>query len=759
MSQTTILLMIAGVFIFLWLAWVLKYGFSRGSLAIALRLVWISPLIFALFPKIKSFVVPSSVSLMPVHVLVDDSLSMQSSGFISKIEAQLIELKELCRRYSCTLKITRLSELDTAVKENLSPIRQNLGNWIFTTNDDLWVFLSDGGDSKPTLSWPLSFQGLGLGKLANRRGLVVSYLKSESQNIWVESIDPLSISFEDKPSVLHVLVGRENSLGELSVQLQVSSSGRNLATKNILFREGEDRLEVEITLAQLVRGQHLLSVEALPLKGEKTLWDNRMFTNVEVLPNTIGILHLLGSPSWDGRFVRRYLKSEPKYDLISFFILRDPVDMQLTNERELSLIPFPVERLFNEELPNFRTVVLQNFSLYQFLEPAYQRNLVEYVKNGGSLLFLGGPRALHASDYVDSPLAEIIPFEASEDIRELMKTDIVRRFTGGFDAQGPYFDRSQEFKIEFAEPSSEQRELASIFDDWKSLSGELTLQTQLQGIHRSDQVKFRENEYTPLLVANTSDGKRLPLAVASYPGKGRAVWIFTDSLWRMGLNPSQSSSRELYYRFLDKTFTWLLKNEMRKALRLSELNLEDTGRQTDFSLYLHGPASSYFEQFDTSKLLVCNLSIASDEVIAERIGDQKWRLSGSLPTKLEPGKECLARIEASHPAFGSLNASVGGVLPEVFDDFAMEASGLKINQLVSTMKADSINGLADDFSFRFEEWLRRTSGQEGLTNTLETRRVEDFYWILDYWWVWLLFLGLPLEVIVRRWPQISGRSI
>src|SRR5690606_10902947 len=121
-------------------------------------------------------------------------------------------------------------------------------------------------------------------------------------------------------------------------------------------------------------GQHLLSLKVLPVASEVSLWDNVAYAQVEVMPNTVGVLHLLGSPSWDGRFLRRYLKSEPKYDLISFFILRDPWDSQQVSERELSLIPFPVERLFKEELPNFRVVAIQNFTLIQFLQAEFQNN-------------------------------------------------------------------------------------------------------------------------------------------------------------------------------------------------------------------------------------------------------------------------------------------------------------------------------------------------------------------------------------------------
>ena len=100
--------------------------------------------------------------------------------------------------------------------------------------------------------------------------------------------------------------------------------------------------------------------------------------------------------------------------MISFFILRDPWDIQTANEREMSLIPFPVDRLFNEELANFKVIIMQNFQMSQFLQPDYQRNLVKFVKNGGGLLFFGGPRALSAEDLVGTPLGELFPFKKQE---------------------------------------------------------------------------------------------------------------------------------------------------------------------------------------------------------------------------------------------------------------------------------------------------------------------------------------------------------
>ena len=219
------------------------------------------------------------------------------------------------------------------------------------------------------------------------------------------------LAFEKQPIVADVKIMQSVALERnVRVQLQARIEDEILSTTILNIPPKQIQQTASISIPALTRGQHLLSFHILPLEEEKIIWDNAKLSQVEVMPNTLGVLHLLGSPSWDGRFLRRTLKAEPKYDLISFFILRDPHDFSLTNERELSLIPFPVSRLFTEELPSFKIIILQNFYLTQFLLPQYQKNLVKFVKNGGSLLFIGGDMALQSRDLLRSPLSEIIPF-------------------------------------------------------------------------------------------------------------------------------------------------------------------------------------------------------------------------------------------------------------------------------------------------------------------------------------------------------------
>ncbi len=742
--------------ILIWISWILQYGLRRASLAVLLRATWLTPVIFVFFPEIKSVEMPSMLSVQPIHVLLDDSDSMKSFGWDRKSEEYVTYLRHECQRLGCSLEVTKLSALSPEVDKGYTPLGSILPFWNYELGSDPWILFSDGGVSRPAESWDINLRGIGKSNDL-QRGFIGSFYNQDVENIWLTTSSSTMFSFEGKNTYLMVSAHRVGNSTTLPVQIQVSLGDQYLTSTNVTFLPGDTQIDLELPLAPLARGTHFLTIEALPIGSERILWDNKINRNIEVLPNTIGVLHLLGSPSWDGRFVRRYLKSEPKYDLISFFILRDPVDLQLTNERELSLIPFPVDRLFNQELPNFRSLILQNFSLYQFLEPAYQKNLLEFVKNGGGLLFIGGPRALRSTDFRSSPLAAILPFSipgADKPVNPLSLFNSLKDLEP--DKSGPYYDAKATFKVVAANPSQEARELARVYDDWLEIVDQLSQVEPLQGLHRTDKVKFKTGEYTPLLNAKLDSGAELPLVVASYPGKGRALWVFSDALWKVAMD--MKVSRETYYEFLNGGMTWLLKQEFRKPLVLQNLQLSTHREGAAFSFVVNGPAAAYLNERSIWALDVCGQTLAWNKLVLQRISSQSWRITGSLDTNLLAGQVCLATLSGVHPSFGSVQSSLGGQVPEVFRDEDALFSHQKLQDLAlltGAVLSVEGRGLSQDLS----NWLIAVTGNQGLVAPSERRQLTDYYWIFERWWVYLLLLAIPLEILVRRWPYLTANRV
>jgi uncharacterized membrane protein len=105
------------------------------------------------------------------------------------------------------------------------------------------------------------------------------------------------------------------------------------------------------------------------------------------------------------------LKRDPNVDLISFFILRTPTDLPGVSQDELSLIPFPVDEIFREQLHTFDLVIFQNFDHRPYSMAHYLGGMAEYVRGGGAIAMVGGERSFTDGGYIDTPLADTLPVE------------------------------------------------------------------------------------------------------------------------------------------------------------------------------------------------------------------------------------------------------------------------------------------------------------------------------------------------------------
>ncbi len=105
---------------------------------------------------------------------------------------------------------------------------------------------------------------------------------------------------------------------------------------------------------------------------------------IDVQRDKIRVLTLSGSPAWNYRFLRMAMKQDPLIELVSFVFLRTPTDSVDVPENQLSLIPFPIDDIFLEELKNFDVVVLDDFSHRSYFNPVYlERVATSFVTAAG----------------------------------------------------------------------------------------------------------------------------------------------------------------------------------------------------------------------------------------------------------------------------------------------------------------------------------------------------------------------------------------
>ena len=149
------------------------------------------------------------------------------------------------------------------------------------------------------------------------------------------------------------------------------------------------------------------AVDAAP--GEISTVNNQAAAVVNGVRDRLKVLLVSGQPHSGERVWRNLLKSDPAVDLVHFTILRPPEKDDATPLKELSLIVFPVQELFETKLDDFDLVVFDRYALRGVLPLPYYGRIADYVRRGGALLLAVGPEYAARQSLWHTPLGEILP--------------------------------------------------------------------------------------------------------------------------------------------------------------------------------------------------------------------------------------------------------------------------------------------------------------------------------------------------------------
>ncbi|MEK7389629.1 MAG: glutamine amidotransferase [Elusimicrobiota bacterium] len=256
---------------------------------------------------------------------------------------------------------------------------------------------------------------------------------------------------------------------------------------------------------------------------------------VETLRQKYRIMYLAGRPSPEYSALREFLKADPNHELVSFVILRNPENPSPAPDRELSLIPFPVDQIFGPALTQFDLFILENFSAARFnLPPQHLEALKRFVAGGGALLVKGGDSAFAAGGYKGSPIEDILPIALSSS-----RPDFI---PGLFSPKPVSLDHPLVRLYETAEASRRVWERLPLLDGWARFAS-----------IRGGSVVLASHPKE-----KTEDGKDLPIVAMRPFGRGRVMLISTDSSWRWKLGAAgEPEASGFYARFWNRTVQYL----------------------------------------------------------------------------------------------------------------------------------------------------------------------------------------------------------
>ncbi|RME25996.1 MAG: hypothetical protein D6798_07610 [Deltaproteobacteria bacterium] len=268
--------------------------------------------------------------------------------------------------------------------------------------------------------------------------------------------------------------------------------------------------------------------------------NNRFPVVVRVVRDRIRVLQVSGSPSYDTKFLRLFLKEDQSVDLVSFFILRTTEDMGAGwRSDELSLIAFPYERLFSEDIDSFDLVIFQNFDYkpyFDFYADVLLQNIADYVRKGGALVMTGGDRSFDLGAYAGTPVGDILP--------------VTLGVTGPRVDEAPFqpvLTRSGR-----AHPVTRLGATAEETDAiWARLP-------ELDGVNR---VVGLAPDSAALLEHPTLRGRDGPAPVLAVRevGKGRTMALMVDASWRWSFSEAAAGrGNQAYLRFWKNALRWLM---------------------------------------------------------------------------------------------------------------------------------------------------------------------------------------------------------
>ena len=337
---------------------------------------------------------------------------------------------------------------------------------------------------------------------------------------------------------------RTTGLPARQVPVTLSTDGQPLRQKLVDLPAGDHDVTVTFEVTPPRVGRYVYEVSVPVADGEAVTTNNARSFVVRVIRDKIRVLQVAGQPGWDVRALRQMLKGNPNVDLISFFILRTQDDISLVPNDEMSLIPFPTRELFEQQLPSFDLIILQDFEYLPYGIGDYLENIRSYVEGGGGLAMLGGSASFSSGGYYGTPVAAALPVE----------------LYGPFD-RGPVLDTTR-FQPQLTEAGQVHPVTSLRYSSDENIAAWKAL-PPLDGVNivagaKPDAVVLA---YHPRLKVKGTN-KPMPVIVAGEYGKGRSLAVTTDTLWKWGFvaaaRPGDQGRQ--YTKFWDQSMRWLIQD-------------------------------------------------------------------------------------------------------------------------------------------------------------------------------------------------------
>ena len=265
------------------------------------------------------------------------------------------------------------------------------------------VVVSDGGDNTD--------EAIGDALLPLRAASVPVFtvgLGDEEMEADVQAsrVDVPEAALAGTSMVVNVLVDARGYAGR-TVPIVVEDMGRIVTTEEVTLPRDGQPLVAPIAITLETEGAREITFRIPGQPGERVLENNELHAVVQVRDRTEKVLYFEGEPRHEVAFMLRAVREDENVQVVllqrtaenKFFRrnLDDPLEL---------LAGFPTTR---EELYGYRALVLGSVEASFFTHDQLDM-IADFVSTrGGTLLMLGGRRALAEGGYIGTPLEDVLP--------------------------------------------------------------------------------------------------------------------------------------------------------------------------------------------------------------------------------------------------------------------------------------------------------------------------------------------------------------
>ena len=374
--------------------------------------------------------------------------------------------------------------------------------------------------------------------------------ESELRDLSVAAVLVDDFAFVRTPVKLEAVI-RHSGLGGRMVEISLLRDGRLIATKAVLLRKESAQEKVVFDFTPDQPGNHVFEIKTPVLAGEALDTNNRQVFTLKVIRDRVRVMHVCGRPSWNERFLRSLLRLDPNVDLVSFFILRTDTDEMPLGGGELSLIPFPYQEIFDEQLKSFDLLIFDNFNFKPYWVEPYLAGVRAYIEAGGALAMVGGDLSFASGLYGESELQGILPVDL-----------------GGIPSDGVGAFTTDSFRPRLTAEGRTHPATALSLDE-KTNEGRWTGLPPLLGINRVAGLRPGARTLLAHPTQKSKDGKPAPVLAVAEVGKGRSLALLTDSAWTWGFGAAGTGDDgRAFQRFWEGAIRWLVRDPALTLLRL-----------------------------------------------------------------------------------------------------------------------------------------------------------------------------------------------